>query len=87
MAKELRNDARLISLFRYAIDDASDKNGWAHLGGVGSNIVKKVSEFDPRNYAYQKLNELAAAIGLFEIARVDQRVLIRNSRGKKVDAS
>lgn len=84
-SKELRSDTRLLNLFRSAIEAASDENGWAHLGGVGSNILKQATDFDPRNYGYQKLNELAGAIGLFEIARVDQRVLIRDGRAKKAE--
>lgn len=64
------------------MDAASDENGWAHLGGVSSNIVKHASEFNPRNYGYAKLNELLAAIVLFEIDRRDQRILIKDGRNK-----
>ncbi len=78
--KELRGDTKLVSLFRSAIEAASDESGWAHLGRVGSNIVKQAPDFDPRNYGYSKLNELANAIGLFEIDRRDKTVLIRDSR-------
>ncbi|WP_019142545.1 NYN domain-containing protein [Noviherbaspirillum massiliense] len=81
-AKELRGDSKLLSLFRLAIEAASDENGWAHLGGVGSNIVKQAPDFDPRNYGYSKLSELAAAIGLFEIDRRDKGMLIRDGRKK-----
>lgn len=66
-AKELKMDTKLVTLFRNAIDAASDDSGWAHLGNVGNNIAKQAPEFDPRNYGYDKLGELAAAIGLFEI--------------------
>ncbi|MBM3449845.1 MAG: NYN domain-containing protein [Armatimonadetes bacterium] len=76
-AKDLRGDARLVNMFRAAIEAASDDSGWAHLGGVGNNIVKQAPEFDPRNYGFKKLGELAAAIGLFEIDRKSQMVLIR----------
>jgi hypothetical protein len=38
---------------------------------VGSNIAKQAPEFDPRNYGYAKLGELAAATRLFDI---DERV-------------
>ena len=43
----------------------------SHLGAVGNNIAKQASEFDPRNYGFSKLGELAAAIKLFD---VDKRV-------------
>lgn len=80
--KELSQDAKLLELFRAAIDAASEENGWAHLGGVGSNIVKQAPEFDPRNYGYGKLSDLAEAIGLFTIERRDQKLLIKDERKK-----
>jgi len=68
---ELKRDAKLVALLRNALDAASDESGWAHLGAVGSNIAKQAPEFDPRNYGFSKLGELAAAIKLFD---VDERV-------------
>ncbi|MGD8388573.1 MAG: NYN domain-containing protein [Desulfobacteraceae bacterium] len=70
-ANELKGDAKLVTLLRTALDAASDESGWAHLGAVGSNIAKQAPEFDPRNYGYAKLGELAAATRLFDI---DERV-------------
>ncbi len=70
-AIELKRDTKLVTLFRTAIEAASDDTGWAHLGAVGSNIAKQAPEFDPRNYGYKKLGELAAKINLFD---VDERV-------------
>lgn len=64
---ELKQDTALVNLFRSAIEASSDDEGWAHLGAVGSNIVKQAPDFDPRNYGYKKLGELASAINLFEI--------------------
>ena len=60
-----------MGLLRNALEAASDESGWAHLGAVGSNIAKQAPEFDPRNYGFSKLGELAAAIKLFD---VDERV-------------
>ena len=70
-AIKLKEDTKLVSLLRSALEAASDDSGWAHLSAVGSNIVKQAPEFDPRNYGFRKLGELAAAIGLFE---VDERI-------------
>jgi uncharacterized LabA/DUF88 family protein len=70
-ANELKRDAKLVALLRSALEAASDESGWAHLGTVGSNIAKQAPEFDPRNYGFSKLGELAAAIKLFD---VDKRV-------------
>lgn len=69
---ELKRDAKIVKLFRNAIEASSDDSGWAQLGSIGSNIGKQAPEFDPRNYGYKRLSELVAAIGLFEI---DERVL------------
>jgi uncharacterized LabA/DUF88 family protein len=63
----LQRDARLVRLFRDAIDTASDEDGWAQLGAVGSNIANQAPDFDPRNYGFRKLRELITALGLFEI--------------------
>mgnify|MGYP000078387244 CR=1 FL=1 len=70
-ANELKKDTKLVALLRSAFEAASDDSGWAHLGAVGSNIAKQSPEFDPRNYGFSKLGELAAAIRLFDI---DERV-------------
>ncbi|WP_455208638.1 NYN domain-containing protein [Kaarinaea lacus] len=66
-ANELKQDTKLVSLLRNAVEASSDESGWAQLGPVGSNIAKQSSEFDPRNYGYGKLGELVAATKLFEI--------------------
>ncbi|MCF4151032.1 NYN domain-containing protein [Dethiosulfovibrio sp. F2B] len=68
---ELKGDTQLVNLLRSALEAASDDTGWAQLGTVGSNIAKQSPEFDPRNYGYGKLGELAFAIGIFD---VDERV-------------
>lgn len=64
---ELKQDTRLVNLLRNAVEASSDESGWAHLAPVGSYIAKQSSEFDPRNYGYQKLGELVKATKLFEV--------------------
>jgi uncharacterized LabA/DUF88 family protein len=68
---ELKGDNKLVALLRSALEAASDESGWAHLAAVGSNIAKQAPEFDPRNYGFSKLGELALATKLFD---VDERV-------------
>lgn len=80
--KELRRDSKLINLIRGGIQASSDEDGWAHLGPVGSYITRMANDFDPRNYGYVKLNELIAAIGLFELERRDTRMYTRDARKK-----
>ena len=66
-ASELKQDTKLVSLLRNAVEASSDESGWAHLGAVGSNIAKQSPEFDARNYGYGKLGELVTATKLFDI--------------------
>ncbi len=80
--KELRCDSALLNLIRYAVDTCSDETGWAHLGPVGTHIIKTANDFDPRNYGFNKLSELIQAIGLFEVDRRDTRVYVRDNRKK-----
>ena len=64
---ELKKDTKLVNLLRNAVEASSDDSGWAHLASVGSNIAKQAPEFDPRNYGYKKLGELASATKLFQV--------------------
>ena len=66
-SNELKQDTRLVSLLRNAVEASSDDSGWANLASVGSNIAKQSSEFDPRNYGYIKLGELVSATKLFDM--------------------
>jgi uncharacterized LabA/DUF88 family protein len=56
-----KRDQKLDALLREAVDAASDDDGWAHLGAVGSNLVRLASDFDSRTYGYRKLKDLAEA--------------------------
>jgi uncharacterized LabA/DUF88 family protein len=85
---QLKGDAKLVALLRSAVEAASDEDGWAHLGTVGSNIAKQAPEFDPRNYGYTKLGELASATRLFEMdvrrqaGRRSSDIYVRDRRRK-----
>ena len=68
-AAKLKGDTALVNLLRNAVEAASDEDGWAHLGAVGSIITKQRPDFDSRSYGYPKLSELTAATTLFELDR------------------
>jgi uncharacterized LabA/DUF88 family protein len=70
-SSELKQDTRLVSMLRNAVEASSDEGGWAHLAPVGSNIAKQSPEFDPRNYGYRKLGDLIRATRLFDIEERD----------------
>lgn len=64
-------DKALIKLIRDSIDEISDDSGWAFLGTLGSFIIKKKTDFDPRNYGFPKLYPLIKSIGQFKIEEKD----------------
>ncbi|HEV8693542.1 MAG TPA: NYN domain-containing protein [Lysobacter sp.] len=47
-----------LELIRQAIEEASDEQGFAHLGSVGSYLNKIRPDFDPRLYGQKKLSDL-----------------------------
>lgn len=57
----------LIRLISATIYDVADDDGWAFLGDVGTLLQKKLPNFDPRNYGFNKLTPLLAATGVFDI--------------------
>ncbi len=85
---ELRGETKLVRWLREGIDAASDDDGWANLGGVGSHVAKQAPEFDSRNWGYAKLVDLVTAIDLFEVKRaagqgVQVREKPKGTAGKK----
>lgn len=68
-SKQLRGDSGLVQMLRRAVASASDDDGWANLGAVGSTAAKQSPDFDSRNWGYAKLIDLVTAIGMFEVRR------------------
>ncbi|MGB0932651.1 MAG: NYN domain-containing protein [Lishizhenia sp.] len=63
---------KVIRLLQNSVNDAADDEGWAFLGDVGSLILKKQPNFDPRNFGYEKLTPLFKSQSQFEIEMRDQ---------------
>jgi uncharacterized protein (TIGR00288 family) len=66
-AADLKLDRKAANLMRAAVEDAADEFGYAYLGSVGTYIMNRQPEFDPRNYGFRKLGDLIKASGLFDI--------------------
>ncbi len=60
-------DKGTISLIVESVNDLADESGWTFLGNLGSFILKKKPEFDPRNYGFPKLLPLIKNLNKFEI--------------------
>jgi len=56
-----------INLIANSIADIADDSGWAFLGEVGNLIIKKQTDFDPRNFGYGKLAQMLKSIDKFEV--------------------
>ena len=59
----------LVTDIESAVDDASGDDGWATLGMVGHVLVKRMPDFDPRNYGYKKLSDLVTDVASMEVRR------------------
>jgi hypothetical protein len=57
----LVSDKRLTKLLSEAVEATADDDGWAYLGGVGSNLTRLASDFDTRTWGYSKLTDLLKA--------------------------
>lgn len=60
-------DKNLVKLIKESVDEISDDNGWAFLGSLGNYLIKKKTDFDPRNYGFSKLYPLIKKINQFDI--------------------
>lgn len=55
-------DAELERLVRSTLEDTTDDSGWIAMGGLGSGMLKKMPEFDARNYGYKRLSDLIRSL-------------------------
>lgn len=62
-----RIDKQVIEQIASSISDLADESGWAFLGEVGTLMLKKEPDFDPRNYGFKKLGQLIKSTAHFEI--------------------
>jgi hypothetical protein len=70
-------DKEIVALISTTVDDLADEDGWAFLGEVGSLLIKKKPDFDPRNYGFDKLTPLIKSLKVnFDI---DERITERAS--------
>jgi hypothetical protein len=70
-------DKEIVALISTTVDDLADEDGWAFLGEVGSLLIKKKPDFDPRNYGFEKLTPLIKSLKAnFDI---DERITERAS--------
>lgn len=78
---------KVIRFLRNSVEDASDDDGWAFMGDVGSLILKKQPNFDSRNFGFDKLTPFFKSLPQFEIEQKEgggrfKLIYVRNKRKK-----
>ena len=61
VAESGKHESLPLRLIRQAIEEASDDQGWAFLGSIGSYLGKVRPDFDSRLYGHKKLSDLLKA--------------------------
>lgn len=61
-----------LQLIIHSVSDIADEDGWASMGELGTLLLKKQPDFDPRNFGFTKLTPLIRSLSRFE---VDARVI------------
>lgn len=69
---------KTISFIAQTISEYAGDDGWCHLGGLGSGLVKKRPDFDCRKYGYSQLSKLLRAISRFEVKVEENTPLVRD---------
>jgi uncharacterized protein (TIGR00288 family) len=59
--------AKDLQFIADTLADIADDDGWAFLGELGSQLLKKRPSFDSRNYGFHKLTPLINSISRFEL--------------------
>ena len=62
----------ILQLIANSVSDIADEEGWASMGELGTLLLKKQPDFDPRNFGFTKLTPLIRSLSRFEI---DARVI------------
>jgi len=70
--KNGRVPEEIVKLIADSVSDIADEDGWASMGELGTLLLKKQPDFDPRNFGFTKLTPLIRSLPRFE---VDARVV------------
>lgn len=60
-------DEATKNLLIESVSDLADDAGWTFLGNLGNLVLKKKSDFDPRDYGFLKLFPLIKSLDVFDI--------------------
>ncbi|RST84308.1 NYN domain-containing protein [Aquibium carbonis] len=63
----LQPPSNAVPLIRRVLAEMESADGWVHLGGVGTQLVNRYPDFDPRSYGFRKLSDLVRKTGAYEV--------------------
>ncbi|MFN3549648.1 MAG: NYN domain-containing protein [Mesorhizobium sp.] len=63
----LKPPSAAVPLIRRVLAEMESADGWVHLGGVGTQLVNRYPDFDPRSYGFRKLSDLVRKTGAYEV--------------------
>lgn len=64
---KLKHDRQLLEFIKKAYELSAEKDGWANLAMLGSQLRQSFPSFKSNSYGHATLGKLIQAIGLFEI--------------------
>ena len=64
-AARRRHIKRIRAAIDSVIDQFSDEEGWVALAVIGSELPKRLPDFDVRNYGYKKLSPFLKSLGIY----------------------
>lgn len=66
-AGALQPPSAAVPLIRRVLAEMESPDGWVHLGAVGTQLVNRYPDFDPRSYGFRKLSDLVRKTGAYEV--------------------
>ncbi len=64
---KLKLPDNIVKLIVSSVADIADEDGYAFMGELGSLLIKKQPDFDPRNFGFRNLTSLVRSVDRFEV--------------------
>ncbi|WP_187971359.1 NYN domain-containing protein [Aquibium microcysteis] len=71
----LQPPADAVPLIRRVLAEMESADGWAYLGAVGTQLVNRYPDFDPRSYGFRKLSDLVRKTAAFDVEQGEDRMV------------
>ncbi len=83
----LQPPSAAVPLIRRVLAEMESGDGWFHLGAVGTQLVNRYPDFDPRSYGFRKLSDLVRKTGAYEVKQGPGSSIIMRPTAKSGAAS